>query len=71
MKLTVYVVGCLSLSLISNLEWDFVLPERKPFIAVSFWHSSDLLCLVWNVGHVLPERNLFIALVHFGVILVV
>ena len=42
---TVHVVGCLSLSSISNLEWNFVLPERKLFIAVSFWHNSDLLCL--------------------------
>ena len=43
-KSTVYVVGCLSLSSISSLEWDYFLPERELFIAVSFWHSSDLLC---------------------------
>ena len=36
----------------------------------SFWHNSDLLCPVQRVGHVLPERKLFIALFHFGVILV-
>ena len=43
-KSTVHIVGCLSLSSISNLEWNYVLPERKLFIAVSFWHGSDLLC---------------------------
>ena len=41
---TVHVLDCLSISLISNLDWKWVLPERKLFITVSFWYNSDLLC---------------------------
>ena len=61
--MTTHIVDYLSVSLIIDLEWNYVLPEKKLFIAV--FHFGAVLIYYVLSGHK-SGRKLFVVSFLFG-----